>query len=91
MEEYCKNLEKQEQQRLAQLERIKAVQARQAEDAKLRLPVKKWVDPALIEKHFRWVMVNDFIALVKVLESERSNVKEHATEGVGFSFPSSHL
>lgn len=53
MKEYAAQLEKQELERLAQLERTKAVQARQAEDAKSRPPVKKFVDPAIIEKQFQ--------------------------------------
>ncbi|GAB4822704.1 hypothetical protein N2152v2_009750 [Parachlorella kessleri] len=53
MKEYSESLEKQERQRLAQLERVKAVQARQVEDAKQRPPVKRWVDPAIIERQFQ--------------------------------------
>jgi hypothetical protein len=53
MKEYSKSLEKQERERLAQLDRAKALQSRQAEDAKQRPPVMRWVDPAIIERQFQ--------------------------------------
>ncbi len=53
MVQYADMLEKQERARKVQLERLKAVQARQAEDAASRPEAKTWIDPGLIDKYLR--------------------------------------
>lgn len=50
MQQYSEKLLRQEAERKAQLEKVRAVQAAQAADAATRPPVKVWVDEARIER-----------------------------------------
>lgn len=50
MEQYSRILAKQEAERAAQLDRVRAVQAAQAADAATRPPIKRWVDVEVIER-----------------------------------------
>lgn len=53
MEQYAAMLDKQEQERLTRLEKLKAVQARQADIASTMQPYKQWIDPALIDRYYK--------------------------------------
>ncbi|KAL4421469.1 hypothetical protein ABPG75_010760 [Micractinium tetrahymenae] len=53
MQQQAAQLDKQERERQQLLEKVKAVQNRQAEDAKQRPPFKRWVAEEIIEKQFQ--------------------------------------
>ncbi|KAL4432214.1 hypothetical protein ABPG77_005976 [Micractinium sp. CCAP 211/92] len=53
MRQQAAQLDKQERERQQLLEKVKAVQNRQAEDAKQRPPFKRWVAEEIIEKQFQ--------------------------------------
>ncbi|KAK9824679.1 hypothetical protein WJX72_012321 [[Myrmecia] bisecta] len=51
--QYAEMLDRQEAARTEQLNRVKAVQARQAEEAQSRPESKRWIDPAIIERNYK--------------------------------------
>ncbi|PRW32605.1 flagellar associated [Chlorella sorokiniana] len=53
MRQQAAQLDKQERERQQLLEKVKAVQNRQAADAAQRPPFKRWVDEEIIERQFR--------------------------------------
>lgn len=53
MQQQAAQLDRQERERQQMLEKVKAVQNRQAEDAKQRPPFKRWVAEEIIERQFQ--------------------------------------
>ena len=53
--QYAEVLDRQERRRAEQVARARALQTRQAADAAALPPYKRYLDPALIDRQFRWV------------------------------------